>query len=139
MNKAVQKRDSERGGAGVKLLIVMSVIVLGGNAALNYVPVAYDAGEFRQEMDTTVVQALAMPGKVNPVDVVKNRISKAATQDNIPADMFLEVKPNGNILQARVVYTKQVPLLPFGIWDYTYHFDYTAVPQGFLVKDQQSR
>jgi hypothetical protein len=138
MNKVVQKSGPEHGGAGVKLLIAMSIIVLGGNAALNYVPVAYDAGNFKQEMDTTVVQALALPNsKMNPADVIKNRINKAAKEDNIPADMYLEVKPVGNIMQARVVYTKQVSILPFGAWDYAYHFDYTATPQGFLAKDQQ--
>jgi hypothetical protein len=139
MNKVVQKTDPERGGAGVKFLIALCIVVLIGNAALNYVPVAYDAGNFKQEMETTVVQALAMPGTVKPVDVVKNRITRAAKEDNIPADMWLEVKPNGNIIQARVVYTKQVALLPFGMWNYAYHFDHTATPQGFLVKDQQGR
>lgn len=136
-NAVVQKTDPERGGAGVKFLVALSLVVLAGNAALNYVPVAYDAGNFKQEMDTTVVQALALPGKVNPADVIKNRINKAAKEDNIPADMFLEVKPVGNILQARVVYTKQVSILPFGVWDHAYHFDHTATPQGFLAKDQQ--
>lgn len=139
MNKAVQKSDPEHGGAGVKFLIALCIVILVGNAALNYVPVAYDAGNFKQEMDTTVVQALALPGKLNPVDVIKNRLTKAAKEDNIPADMFLEVKPIGNIMQARVVYTKQVAILPFGVWDYDYHFDHTATPQGFLAKDQQGK
>jgi hypothetical protein len=88
-------------------------------------------------MDTSVVQALAVPGKINPTEMVKNRILKAARDEELPPDLFLEVKPNGNIIQARAVYTKQVALLPFGIWNYAYHFDHTATPSGFLVKDQK--
>jgi hypothetical protein len=137
MNKAVKKQNSEHGGAGVKFLLTMSIIVLAANAGFNYIPVAYEAGSFKQEMDTSVVQALAVPGKVNPVEMVKNRIIKAAKDENVPTNMFLEVKPNGNIIQARAMYTKEIALLPFGIWNYAYQFDHTATPSGFLVKDQK--
>lgn len=135
MNEVVKKQNSEHGGAGVKLVVAMLIIGLAANAAFNYIPVAYEAGSFKQEMDTSVVQALALPGKVNPVEVVKNRIIKAAKDENVPPEMFLEVKPQGNIIQARAVYTKQVALLPFGMWNYAYQFDHTATPSGFLVKD----
>ena len=137
MNTAVKKNNSEHGGAGVKFLIAMTILVSVIHAGLNYIPVAYSAGTFKQEMDTSVVQALAMPGKVHPAEMVKNRIMKAARDEDLPPDLFLDVKPAGNIIQARAVYTKQVALLPFGIWNYAYHFDHTATPSGFLVKDQK--
>ena len=76
-NNSVKRRDSERGSAGVKLVIVLAVIVLAANAGYNYVPVAYDAESLKSDMETAVLQGLAMPGKINPVDNVKERIQKS--------------------------------------------------------------
>jgi hypothetical protein len=135
MSKAVTVLNPERGGATLKLLIILMVLVIVANAGINYIPIAYNGQSFKQEMETTVVQAMAAPPSVKPVDLVKKRLTRAAAEDDIPADMVLEVKQTGNVVQARVVYTKQVSLLPFGMYDYAYQFDHTATPTGFLVKD----
>ena len=135
MSKAVTALNPERGGATLKLLIIVMVLVIAANAGLNYIPVAYNGQNFKQEMETTVVQAMAVPPNVKPVDMVKKRLTRAASEDDLPADMYLEVKQTGNVVQARVAYTKQVSILPFGIYDYAYQFDHTATPTGFLVKD----
>lgn len=135
MNKAVKGTNSQRGSATTKLLIILAVLVIVGNAGMNYIPVAYNAESFKQEMETTVVQAMAVPPNVKPVDMVKKRLTKAAQEDELPPDMYLEVKQTGNVVQARVAFTQQVSILPFGIYDYAYQFDHTATPTGFLVKD----
>jgi len=129
------ERPSERGSAGVKFLIVFVVLVSAAHAGYNYVPVAYAGENFKQEMQTSVVNGLAMPGRVNPVDYVKNRLGKAMHDNELPPDTVLEVKQVGTTLQAHAVYSKQVPILPFGLYTYTYHFDHTAVPTGFLLKE----
>ena len=129
------EHPSERGSAGVKFLIVFVVLVSAAHAGYNYVPVAYAGENFKQEMQTSVVNGLAMPGRVNPVDYVKNRLGKAMHDNELPADTVLEVKQVGTTLQAHAVYSKQVPILPFGLYTYTYHFDHTAVPTGFLLKE----
>jgi hypothetical protein len=49
--------SSERGGAGVKFLIIFVVLILAANAGYNYIPVAYAGESFRQEMQTAVVMA----------------------------------------------------------------------------------
>ena len=134
MNKAVKNRESERGSAGVKFAITMAVIVLVGNAGYNYVPVAYEAESVKSEMGTAVLQGLALPGKLNPVDNVKARLQKVFVENNVPPDVFMDVKAAGNALTARVIYTKQVNILPFGIYKYAYHFDHTATPSGFFLK-----
>jgi len=134
MNNSAKDRDSERGSAGVKFAIILTVIVLVGNAGFNYVPVAYDAESLKTEMSTAVLQGLAMPGRVNPVDNVKTRIQKAIVTNNIPPDALVDVKQNGNVITARVVYTQNVNILPFGIYRYAYRFDHTATPTGFLLK-----
>lgn len=134
MKKAVNHRDPERGSAGVKFLIVLVVIVLVANAGYNYLPVAYDAENLKSEMATAVLQGLAMPGKINPVDNVKVRIQRAIQQNDIPADALVDVKQAGNSITAHVSYVKDVNILPFGIYRYHYQFDHTATPTGFLLK-----
>ncbi len=134
MKNSAKDRTSERGSAGVKFAITLAVIVLTAHAGYNYVPVAYDAESLKSEMSTAVLQGLALPGKVNPVENVKARIQKSIQQNDIPPDAMLDVKQNANAITARVVYTKEVNILPFGIYRYAYHFDHTATPTGFLLK-----
>jgi hypothetical protein len=134
IKKVVRDRESERGGAGVKFIIILVVILLAANAGYNYVPVAYDAESLKTEMNAAVLQGLAMPGKLNPVDNVKARIQRAVQQNDIPADALIEVKQTGNVITAHVSYTKQVGILPFGIYSYNFRFDFTATPSGFLLK-----
>ena len=135
--KPVTDFGPEHGGAGVKFLVIMLALVLLANAGYNYIPVAYDGANFRQEMDTAVVRGLAAPGRVNPVDVVKNSIQKAAVQNNVPSDAYMEIKPTGATIRAYVYYTKEVEMLPFGLYKYPYEFDHTAVPTGYLVEDNK--
>ena len=134
MNNFVNDRGSERGGAGVKFLIVVVVLFLAANAGYNYIPVAYAAESMKSDMQTAVLQGLALPGRINPVDNVKSRLQTAMRVNDLPADALMEVKQNGNSMTAHVVYTKEVNILPFGIYRYAYHFDQTVTPTGFLLK-----
>ena len=130
-----KSRNGERGEAGAKLLIVLTVLILIGHAGINYVPVAYSAESFKQDMQTAVVQGLAAPAKAGkPTDFVKDKIARAIVINDIPTEAYVEVKQNGRSLQARVYYTKTVNILPFGIYKYEYVFDHTATPTGFLLK-----
>ena len=134
MNNLLKNRESERGSAGVKFVMVVVALGLFINAGINYVPVRYEAESLKGDMETAVLQGIAMPGKINPIDNVKVRIQKAIVANNIPADAFLEVKQAGNAITARVVYSKDVNILPFGIFKYNYKFDQTVTPTGFLLK-----
>lgn len=134
MSKAVETRSSERGGAGVKFLIVAVVLFLIGNAGIQFIPVAFNCENLKQDMQTAVIQGLAMPGRLSPVDMVKQKLQVSLQSNNIPPDAFVEVKQIKNIIQARIVFTKEVPILPFGIYTYHYEFDHTATPTGFLTK-----
>ena len=134
MKSAAENRESERGSAGVKFIITLAVIALVAHAGYNYVPAAYDAESLKTEMNTAVLQGLALPGKLNPVDNVKARVAKAIQANNIPPEALIDVKQNGNVLTARVTYLKPINILPFGIYKYNYNFDYTATPTGFLTK-----
>jgi hypothetical protein len=128
-------RPTERGSAGIKFLFVFVLIILAANAGYNYVPVAYNGESFKQEMQTSVVNGMAMPGRMSPVDYVKKRIQKAISDNDLPADTIVEVKQVGNTVQAHAAYSQQIHILPFGLYTYNYQFDYTAVPTGFLLKE----
>lgn len=134
MKKEVEKRNSERGGAGVKLLIVLLVIVLIANAGYHFIPVAYAGESLKQDMQTAVVQGLATPGGLPPVEVVKRKINMSVQSNSVPLDAYVEVKQANGIITAHVIYTQEVPLLPFGVYNYQYQFDHTATPVGFLAK-----
>lgn len=135
MSKASKNRRAERGGAGAKLLIVVAILILIGNAGINYVPVAYEGQNFKQEMHTAVVQGLALPtGGAKPADAIKARIIKTVRASDLPVDTFIDVRQINNVIQARVYYSKPVVILPFGIYTYNYEFDHTATPTGFIIK-----
>ena len=135
MKNLYLNRPSERGGAAVKLLLVGAVLLLVAHAGYNYVPVAYNGASFKQEMDTAVVKGLGAPGQLNPANVVKAHIQRAAGDHDVPPDAIMEIKPSPNGVQAHVAYTKSVNMLPFGLYKYNYQFDYVASPVGYLTKD----
>lgn len=134
MNKVLKNRQAERGSAGAKFAVVFGIIALALHAGINYVPVAYEAESLKSDMETAVLQGLAMPGKLSPTDNVKERIQKSMQINNLPTDAILDVKMANNVVSARVAYTKPVNILPFGIYKYKYTFDQTATPAGFLLK-----
>lgn len=134
MNNNITARHSERGSATVKFALVAFFIVLFANAAFNYIPVAYQGASFRQEMDTAVVKGLAASGRIKPMDAVAATIKKAASDYEVPSDAFVEIKPAGGYIQAHVAYSKKVSIIPFGIYDHKYEFNYVAVPSGYLMK-----
>jgi hypothetical protein len=47
----------------------------------------------------------------------------------------VQVKPTKDSVMAQVSYTKQVNILPFGLYKHKYQFNNTATPTGFLLKD----
>ena len=136
MSNSTKHQKSEHGGASTKLTLVLVFLFLIAHAAYNYIPVAYEAENFKQEMQTAVIQAVAMPGSnMTPADAVKIKLRRAAANNNVPTDALIEVKPMNNIIRAHVSYVKRVNILPFGIYKYNYQFDNTATPTGFLFKD----
>jgi len=133
--KYTMNRRSEHGGAGVKLTIVLAVIFLIAHAGYNYIPIAYEGENLKQEMQTAVVQGMAAPMGVTPTAMLKGKLQRALLDNNIPPDALVEIKQVNNVVQAHVQYTKRVNILPFGIYKYNYNFDHTATPTGFLLKE----
>ncbi|MCY7376083.1 MAG: hypothetical protein LH472_08945 [Pyrinomonadaceae bacterium] len=134
MKDKQNNKKSERGGAGVKMVAVLAVLFLVGHAGFNYVPTAYQGQGFKQDMQTAILQGMAVPPGVQPVDMVKGRLLKAIAANGLPPNVVYEVKPGKEGVTAHVAYSKAVPILPFGIYTYNYQFDHTATPTGFLLK-----
>jgi hypothetical protein len=134
-NKIKNFPPSECGSARIKFLMVLMILISAANAAINYIPVAYQGETFKQEMQTIVVQGLALPvmGE-NPVEAMKKKVVRAAREYDLPP-AAINVRQVNNVFQAHVRYTKEVSIIPFGIYNYTYEFDHTATPKGFLTKN----
>lgn len=131
----VTRQYAEQGGAGVKLLIALVIFMLIGHAGYHYIPTAYNGQSFKQDMETAVIQGVTLPSTYGkPIDIVKGKLIKAAENNQVPYDVFIDVKQKGDVITARVYYKENVPILPFGIYDYEYVFDHTASPSGFLSK-----
>ncbi len=136
MNNSVisNKRAAERGAASTKFLLIIIGLVLVANAGYNYIPVAYNGANFRSEMDSAVVKGLAASGQMKPLDVVKASVTRAASVNNIPHDAYMDIKADAGGIYAHVAYRQEVPILPFGVYKYTYDFNYKATPTGYLLK-----
>ena len=134
MKKLNRDRSSERGSAAIKATLVFLVIAIFANAGVNYVPVAYQGASFKQEMDTAVVKGLGASGRIKPMDAVTASIKKASFDYDIPDDAFIEIKPVNGVVEAHVAYSREVSMLPFGLYRYNYNFDYVAKPTGYLLK-----
>jgi hypothetical protein len=130
----MKNRQNERGSASTKMIITAVVLFLAGHAGYVYVPVAYGGQSLRQDMQTAVLQATALPDKLNPLEVAKGQINKSGLVNGMPAGTPITVKTNGGTVSAHVKFSKTMALLPFGIGNYTYEFDYTASPAGFVSK-----
>lgn len=127
-------RHGERGSARTKFLLTLMVMAVFVNAAINYIPVAYQGENFKQEMQTIVVQGMALPTNgANPVDMMKSKLLRAARENQLPPAL-IDVKNLNNVTTAHVRYLKEVNIVPFGIYNYNYEFDHTATPTGFLIK-----
>lgn len=129
-------RTGERGGASVKLLVILAILFLAGRAGYVYVPVAYQGENFKQEMHAAVVQGVALHviGKT-PVEAVRDKIKSAARVYDLPPDTVITVKQIDRTIQAHVQYVQEVELLPFGLYTQEYEFNHVATPTGFLTKN----
>ena len=134
-NNKMKNINSEKGSAKVKLIIVLVVLFLVAHAGYNYIPIAYQGQSFKQDMQTAVVQGMAVPPGMTVIDSVKGRLQRAAALNNLPPDTFIQVKQANNIVQAQIIYSKQINLLPFGLFKYNYQFNHIATPTGFLLKE----
>ncbi|MDQ1727903.1 MAG: hypothetical protein QOD33_28 [Pyrinomonadaceae bacterium] len=119
-------RKSELGSARLKFLVVVAIIAIGVYCGYQFIPVAYDAYQFRDLMQHDVDAAVAM-GK--PASWVQDQLIKSAPEYGVPNDLTINASQQDNRVEVRVQYTQAIE---FPLYVYNYEFDHTAKSATFL-------
>ena len=126
-NQTLLQHRSERGGAGIKLLIFFAVVAIVGYAAYMYIPVAVDAYYFKDTMQNKVNLAAAQG---YDTAWVADQIGKSKTEYNVPDEAVVTPAQNEGRMQVRVQFSRPISFPGF---TYNYDFDYTAQSTSFLT------
>ncbi|HJT66834.1 MAG TPA: hypothetical protein VJ749_10280 [Pyrinomonadaceae bacterium] len=121
------QRSSERGSASLKFLLVMLVLGACAYAGYLYVPVAYNAHNFKDLMQHYVDVASA-EGK--PPAWASEQLLKNFGEYDVPADALITPNKRDNRIEVRVQFVKPIEF-PGG-YTYNYEFDHTATSTAFL-------
>jgi hypothetical protein len=124
MNHLANK--SERGGARLKFLIVMTIIVVGAYCAYQFIPIGYQSYQLKDLMQNKVDTA-ATTGK--PASWVQEQLVKSSQDYGIPSNAIITPLQEDNRVQVRVQFTQPVEFPGFV---YNYEFDHTAKSSTFL-------
>ena len=120
------RRTGERGNSRLNFLIVVVVVAAVAYAAYQYVPVAYQASQFKVFMKDTVDNAV-----VTDKDAVwaEDQLRRSLPTYGVPPDALITVANRASRLEAHVEYTLPVPLL---VTTYQYKFDHTVTSSTLL-------
>jgi hypothetical protein len=122
-------RHGERGAARLKFIVVLAVVALVAYMGVQYVPVAYQAYQFKKVMDDSTETASA-GGK--SIEWLKGQIRSSANEYSVPPDSLKMTEPvirDGRI-EVTAQYTRPVNILPF--WTYNYNFEHTSKSSTFF-------
>lgn len=120
------QRSGERGGASLKFLVVMIFMAAIAYAGYLYVPVAYQAHNFKDLMQHYVDVASA-EGK--PPAWAAEQLMKNFGEYSVPANALMTPAKRDNRIEVRVQFVRPVE---FPGYTYEYQFDYTATSTAFL-------
>jgi len=120
------QRSTERGNANLKFLIVMTVMGACAYAGYLYIPVAYQAHNFKDLMQHYVDVASA---EGRPPAWAGEQIIKSFREYEVPPDALIAPNKRDNRIEVRIQYVKPVE---FPGYTYKYEFDYTARSTAFL-------
>ncbi len=123
-------RSGERGGARLKLLVIIFVITVAGYAAYQYLPVALKATAYKDYMQKTVNVATASSPAQTP-EWVKTQLRAGGEEYGIPLDATIEAQQRDGRMEAHVSFTRDVPLPGYV---YQYNFDHTVKSAAFLTR-----
>src|SRR5215471_16546945 len=126
-SELVLETRTERGGAQLKLVIFIAIIVAVGYAGYMYIPVAADAYYFKDAMQSKVNLAA-----VQGYDTawVADQVSKSKNEFHVPDDAVITPSQTEGRMQCRVQFSRPISFPGF---TYNYDFDYTAQSTSFLT------
>lgn len=120
-------RNSERGSAKLKFILVVAIIGVIAYCGYQFIPVAYQAYQIKDLMQHDVDTAVAMG---NPATWVRDQLLKAFPEYGIPANAVVTPSQADNRMEVRVQYSLPVE---FPGYTYIYEFDHTAKSATFLT------
>ena len=126
--KSTQSRKSERGGARLKFLLVITLVAIVGYAGYQFIPVFYQSYQLKDLMQHDVDTAVAM-GK--PASWIQEQLVKSSEEYGIPKDAVITaLQQSDNRLEVRVQFKQPIE---FPGYTYDYEFDHTAKSSTFLT------
>jgi hypothetical protein len=120
------QRSGERGSASLKFLLVMMIFAATAYAGYLYIPVAYQAHNFKDLMQHYVDVASA-EGK--PPGWAGEQLVKSFAEYDVPANALVTPAKRDNRIEVRIQFVKTVE---FPGYTYEYQFDHTATSTAFL-------
>src|SRR5262245_40549368 len=98
-----RRKIGKNGGARIKFLIVMAILLFVAYCAYIYIPVAYQAFQLKDLMQHDVDVAVAQG---YPPAWVGDQLRKTAGEYGMPSDAVITPAQKDNRVQVRVQFTK---------------------------------
>jgi len=117
----------ERGGARLKFIVAIVIFAAVVYTGYVYIPVAYEAYEFKDVMQNKVDLA-AIQGY--ETGWVKDQIAKIGPDYHVPSNAIISPSQHDSRVELRVQFTRPISFPGF---TYNYDFDYTAKSVAFLA------
>lgn len=111
------RRRGERGESRLKFLIVIAVIAAIAYAGYQFIPIAYQAYQFKDYMQQNVDKAAAMG---QSVDWVETQLKAGSKEYDVPPNAEVTALQRDGRMEARVRFTRPVNLI---VYTYQYEFD----------------
>ena len=116
----VSSRNGERGSSRLKFLIIFSVVAIATFVGYQYIPIAFQDAKYKDFMKSTVDLGAAQSKNS---DWIKEQLVKNGPEMGIPKEATITIEEHEGILQARVQFKRQIPLI---VLNYDYNFDETV-------------
>lgn len=126
-SETLLRNRTERGGAQLKLIIFVAILLAVGYAGYMYIPVAADAYYFKDAMQNKVNLAAAQGYDTG---WLADQVSKSKSEFHVPDDAVITPTQNDGRMQCRVQFSRPISFPGF---TYNYDFDYTAQSTSFLT------
>lgn len=132
--------SDQKGASAFGVIVFLLVLALVINAGVRYYAVVYNCESLKNEMKASVFLGQASSnGTGVAMEQARQRIARAVNENEFPVNTYIDVGLEDGQMYARVAFTQIIHLIPFGIYDYYYVFDETAMPTGFVPKASPGR
>lgn len=123
-----ENRRRERGGSRFNFIVVALILIVGGYVGYQYVPIAFKAYQYKDQMQQDANKAAAL-GK--PTEDLRKQLAADGTDYGVPPDAVITVQQHEGRMEARVQYMKPIE---FPGYTYQYEFDHTVKSDALLSK-----